>query len=167
MSTTKRARLKPSRRGIDWFTDSLVFKSVALMVVAGLGILLWATAIPQVYGTVTHFGGTESVAATVVRCPDGDALTGQCDVAYPGRDGVVVRQLGRTGLVSLETGERIPVWVDPSGTPTVAGWRPYLDSVALCLLALAFTGFALRCWRLVLDHPGPDEPYRPQFQADF
>lgn len=155
MSTSVRMSAIARRYRAGSMTGSLAFKTMALMVTAALSFLVWAAAIPQVHGTLTRFGAAESAAATVVRCPEGQSMTGQCDVLFRGEQGQVVRRLARTGLIAVEVGDQVPVWVDQIGAPSVGGWRPYVDAGALCLLAAGLTAFALRWWRRVLFHGGP------------
>lgn len=162
MSTSVRVSARARRSHAVSLTGSLAFKTTALMATAALSFLLWAAAIPQLYGAVTKYGAAATAAATVVRCPDGQALTGQCDVLFQTDRGHVVRRLAHTGLIAVEVGDQVPVWVDEAGAPSVGGWRPYLDALALCLLATGLTAFALRWWRRVLFHGGAPDAARPR-----
>lgn len=143
---------RPARRSA--LTETLAFKTIALMVVAALGILLWAGAVPQLVGTLTSYGAVTKTVGTVTSCPDRGALREQCQVSFQTPDGPVTRQLVQTGLVGLSTGDSVPLWIDSSGAPRVGGWRPYFDSVVLLGLAVAVTTFASQLWRRVLSHGG-------------
>lgn len=167
---TQRAQPGPAlrRQGRDGRTrplaDALLYRSVALLGVAGLAVLLWAAALPQAAAALSH-ARTSVKSATVVSCPPESQLAGQCRVRYVHDGREVTAQLARSGVTGVGVGDRIPVWFDASGAPSIAGWRAWVDALVLLTLAVAGTVGAVvltrRCVSLDLPEWDPRSSLGP------
>lgn len=141
------------------FTETLTYKTAALMLVAALTILLWLFALPRLAettGLTPNRPGLVPAQAQVVSCPGDLDLAEACTVTYTRADGTLGSgPLLRTGLFDVSEGEHLPVLVDPGGRAVVAGWRPVVDATLLLALAATFTVFSINWWKRVLQHGDP------------
>lgn len=138
------------RRGL---TDTLAFKTVALIVVAAIAVLLWQLATPRLLALAGgHEVGSRTVQAVVENCPGADA----CDVRFTDA-GSIERVLPLTdpGMFRVGEGDQLTVRVDPSGRVALAGWQAWLDVAILLVLAVALTAFGVGWWKRVLEHDDP------------
>lgn len=154
---------RPPRRAVGRsrgvVTETLTFKTAALMAVAAVTVLLWLFTVPRLAettGLTPARPGLTPAQAQVVSCPGGVDLAEACRVSYTTQDGTSGSgPLLRTGLFDVSEGELLPVLVDPGGRAVVAGWRPVVDAALLTALAGTFTVFSVNWWRRVLAHGDP------------
>ena len=127
-----------------------LLQTLVVLILATMSALLWCAAVFQLRDTFTEFGATDSRPAVVVSCPTQGLLPGQCQVMYRSDGQQIVRRLTHTGLLGVDVGDEIMVHTSADGaaedTVAIGGWRLYLDSFVLVVLAMAVTSYTLRRW---------------------